>query len=157
MNRYAIAICFAILGLGIVFLPIFASVIWLPFTSGAMPTESMAPAIHVGDSIFINRMVSFSDIAVGDVIMFKGKPLPIAHRVIAHDGFEITTKGDFNNHTDGPITKDQYLGRVDFIIETHMLGPYLGVVAAVILSVSGLFCLPASIILCVGYRKHRQA
>ena len=135
----------SLFALAIIFLPIFAPVIWLPFTSGTMPTESMKPAINVGDLIFIDRLTSFSDIAVGDVIMFKDDTLPIAHRVIAHDGFQITTQGDANKHADPPITEDKYLGRVQLIVGTHALGPHFGLIVASMLSVSGIFSLSALI------------
>lgn len=125
----------------------------LPFTSGVVPTGSMVPAINVGDLILVDRTVGFSDVAAGDVVMFRGNDLwPISHRVLAHDGFEITTKGDANQFKDAPITEDAYLGVVSAVVPTHMLGP-AGYAIGMMLTVSLLLVMVAFLLCMHGYRQ----
>ena len=154
LDAYIIGICI-LLVTAFLFLPLSATpYIPLPFTSGVMPTESMTPAINVGDLMLVDRTVGFSDVVVDDVVMFRGEIFPISHRVIAHDGLEMTTKGDANPFQDPPITEDSYLGVVT-VIPTHMLGP-AGYVAGTMLTVTFPLCVGVVIMSVFKVRHHRQ-
>jgi signal peptidase I len=105
-------------------------------------SESMEPTLNTGDIVIIgqsnNYYSSFKEVKVGDIIAFEapamtesGRNEIIVHRVmqIASSPFGdtiITTKGDANPYpiksVDFPITNDDYVGRVDYII------PYIGLV-----------------------------
>src|SRR5215216_376975 len=99
-------------------------------------SESMEPTLYTGDIVIIgqsdNAYSSFKDVKVGDIIAFEepGRNKIIVHRVvqISHSpyGDTIVTKGDANPYpiqfVDFPITNDDYVGRVDYII------PYIGLV-----------------------------
>ncbi|KAL1919214.1 uncharacterized protein VTP21DRAFT_1906 [Calcarisporiella thermophila] len=89
-------------------------------------SESMAPAIHRGDLLFLNNPPT--PIEIGEICVFKlpGRDVPIVHRVIKlHNEVEtgkqyILTKGDNNPGDDrglyNPgmtwIHKDHIVGRV---------------------------------------------
>ena len=146
-----------LLFVAVLFLPQLAYYAPLPFTSGVMATESMTPAIKVHDLMYVDRTVDFSDVVVGDVVMFRGSSVyPISHRVIAPDDFTITTKGDANLYDDTPITKDSYLGVVISVIPTHVFGP-VGFVMGAMLSISSLlFCGVFTIIIFRIYRRKQS-
>ena len=120
-----------------------------------VPTGSMVPAINLGDMILVDRTVGFSDVAVGDVVMFRDNALqPISHRVLAHDGFEMTTKGDANLLSDPPITKDVYLGVVAGVAPTHVLGS-AGFVIGTLFTFSGILFIVFMFLLCMHVRERR--
>jgi signal peptidase len=104
-------------------------------------SESMEPTLYTGDIVIIgqsdNAYSSFKDVKVGDIIAFEesgktesGRNKIIVHRVVQISdspyGDTIVTKGDANPYpiqfVDFPITNDDYVGRVDYII------PYIGLV-----------------------------
>ena len=156
-DAYLIGICILLVA-AFLFSPLLATpYIPLPFTSGVMPTESMVPVINVGDLILVDRTVGFSDAAVGDVVMFRGHEVqPISHRVIAHDGLEMITKGDANTVQDTiPITQDSYLGVVVMVIPTSMFGP-VGFAIGMVLTVSLLSLIGAVIMFVFTVRHRRQ-
>jgi len=87
---------------------------------------SMIPVLQVYDVLIVQGHVSFDDIKVGDIIVFNR---PTTHdRVIVHrvasiiddNPKTIRTKGDANPGsipgTDFPITKDDYIGKVAYVI-----------------------------------------
>lgn len=154
-NAYAIGglILFV---LAISFAPMMATPsIPLPFTSGVMSTGSMVPAINVGDLFLVDRTVGFSDIVVGDIVMFRGNTFqPVSHRVLAHDGFEMTTKGDANPFNDAPVTKSTYLGVVVGVVPTHMLGP-TGYVVGTALTLTGILSIASLFLFYVHFRGRR--
>jgi signal peptidase len=105
-------------------------------------SESMEPTLNTGDIVVIgqsnNAYSSFKDVKVGDIIAFKeprktesGHNRIIVHRIVQIDDSLrgdtiIITKGDANPYpiqfVDFPITNNDYVGRIDYII------PYLGLV-----------------------------
>ena len=109
-------------------------------------SESMEPTLYTGDIVIIgqsdNAYSSFKDVKVGNIIAFEepgktesgktesGRNKIIVHRVVQISdspyGDTIVTKGDANPYpiqfVDFPITNDDYVGRVDYII------PYIGLV-----------------------------
>lgn len=152
MNKFDVTIVILVV-LAAVFAPMTSTVIWTPFAIGMMPTGSMVPAINVGDVMFVNRMTGVSDIAVGDIIVFCCDGIfPVSHRVVELNGSEIVTMGDANFAKDHPITAEDYIGKVDFVIESSALG--LLSVLAVTMSPTVIFGLAAC---SVWFIKHRHS
>jgi signal peptidase len=106
-------------------------------------SESMIPTLRTGDAILISSddatCSSFNCLKVGDIIVFEPNSRPkdsqpgeiIVHRVQAigldaDNQRVLRTKGDANPNSievvDYPITKNQYIGKVIYVI------PYLGVI-----------------------------
>ena len=87
---------------------------------------SMVPVLQVFDVIIVQGNEPFEDIQKGDIIVFNrpdGHDRVIVHRVaeIINDNPKtIRTKGDANPSsipgTDLPITKDEYIGKVAYVI-----------------------------------------
>jgi signal peptidase len=87
---------------------------------------SMIPKLMVYDVLIVQGHVLFEDVQIGDIIVFDrptGHDRVIVHRVVAitnEDPKIIRTKGDNNNAsipgTDFPITKEEYIGKVEYII-----------------------------------------
>jgi len=87
---------------------------------------SMIPVLQVYDVLIVQGHESFNDIKVGDIIVFNrpsGHDRVIVHRVAAIIDDEpktIRTKGDANPAsipgTDFPITKEEYIGKVAYVI-----------------------------------------
>jgi signal peptidase len=86
----------------------------------------MIPKLQVYDVLIVQGHVLFEDVQIGDIIVFDrptGHDRVIVHRVVAitdEDPRIIRTKGDNNNAsipgTDFPITKEEYIGKVEYII-----------------------------------------
>jgi signal peptidase len=106
-------------------------------------SESMIPTLRTGDAILISSddatCSTFNCLKVGDIIVFEPNSRPkdlqpgeiIVHRVQAigldaDNQRVLRTKGDANPNsietTDYPITENQYVGKVIYVI------PYLGVI-----------------------------
>jgi len=108
---------------------------------------SMIPVLQVYDVLIVQGHESFDDIKVGDIIVFNR---PTTHdRVIVHrvasiiddNPKTIRTKGDANPGsipgTDFPITKEDYIGKVAYVIPqvgyvTQLLKPPINYVIIVI-------------------------
>ena len=108
---------------------------------------SMIPVLQVYDVLIVQGHESFDDIKVGDIIVFNR---PTTHdRVIVHrvasiiddNPKTIRTKGDANPGsipgTDFPITKEDYIGKVAYVIPqvgyvTQLLKPPVNYVIIVI-------------------------
>ncbi len=131
-------------------------ILGLDFTESpfyVVSSASMVPALNVND-VLIVQGVNFNDIKVKDIIVFHSPSnydKIIVHRVKdikEVNGIRtITTKGDANPTvipgTDYPITKDEYIGKVIFVIPklgyiTNLIPPPLnyvivGIIIALIL------------------------
>jgi signal peptidase len=104
-------------------------------------SESMRPKLNTGDIVTINpstdRNTSFASLKIGDIIAFeqtRGAALAESKKIVVHRVLQIsenlngerivTTKGDANHSpiefVDFPITKDEFVGKVEHSI------PYLG-------------------------------
>ena len=87
---------------------------------------SMYPQLAMYDIIVVTGHAQFADVTIGDVIVFdrpKDEAKVIVHRVVAEVGDDpkvLRTKGDNNQAsipgTDFPITEDNYLGTVTYVI-----------------------------------------
>ena len=87
---------------------------------------SMIPALQVYDIIVIQGHQPFEEVQVGDIIVFD-RPSDhnrvIVHRVesiLSEDPLTVRTQGDANpsfiRGTDYPITEEEYIGKVAYII-----------------------------------------
>ncbi|GBC72938.1 hypothetical protein HRbin04_00333 [archaeon HR04] len=99
-------------------------------------SESMLPTLQVYDVIVVRNGSTFEEVKPGDIIVFHSPSTHdrvIVHRVVKveHSSEKvITTKGDNNPISipgvDYPITKEEYIGKVVFVI------PKLGLVSKVL-------------------------
>ncbi len=76
-------------------------------------TGSMTDTIQIKDIVIVKLT---QDVEVNDIITYKSGDDFVTHRVIKMEDNKITTKGDANNSEDTPITKDDVVGKVVFII-----------------------------------------
>jgi len=105
---------------------------------------SMIPTLNISDFVIINHNIPFSNLKVGDIIVFNspGSLIPneqhetIVHRIVhistGIEGRVITTKGDANDgsipYIDYPLREQNYIGKVVYVIPklglvTKMLSP----------------------------------
>jgi signal peptidase len=84
-------------------------------------SESMKPAIDIGDVVGLDRDIQPAEIRIGDVIAFRQPDVsvPITHRVVeiiqTDTGLGYKTKGDASEDRDvWTVTEDQVLGKVIF-------------------------------------------
>jgi signal peptidase len=112
---------------------------------------SMIPNLNIFDVIVVQGGVPFDHLKVGDIIVFNrpnGHDKVIVHRVaeiLNKDPLVIRTKGDANPGsipgTDFPITKDDYIGKVEYVIPqigyvTRILTPPINyIIIAVIVGI----------------------
>lgn len=112
---------------------------------------SMIPELQVYDVLVVQGNTPFSEIEIGDVIVFN-RPSDhdrvIVHRVVSiieEDPLTIRTKGDANPAsipgTDFPITEDDYIGEVAYVVPqvgyiTRVLTPPINyIIIAIIIGV----------------------
>lgn len=112
---------------------------------------SMIPNLNIFDVIVVQGHVNFDQLKIGDIIVFNrpnGHDKVIVHRVaeiLSKDPLVIRTKGDANPGsipgTDFPITKDDYIGKVEYVIPqigyvTRILTPPINyIIIAVIVGI----------------------
>ena len=77
-------------------------------------TRSMATTIEKGDIVIVK--IGEQTLQEKDIITYKNDNAIITHRIIKIEGDTITAKGDNNNTQDEPITKNDVIGKVVFII-----------------------------------------
>ena len=84
----------------------------LGFSFAVVVGNSMYPTLYDGDFIVIKKN---EDCFENDIVCFlDGEDRRIVHRIIQRDENKITTKGDFNNFADLPISADRIIGKVVF-------------------------------------------
>lgn len=112
---------------------------------------SMVPNLNIFDVLVVQGNDPFDKIQKGDIIVFNrpsGHDRVIVHRVaeiLDEDPYVVRTKGDANPAsipgTDFPITKDEYIGKVAYIIPqigyaTRILTPPINyIIIAVIIGI----------------------
>ncbi|MGI0008414.1 MAG: signal peptidase I [Nitrosopumilaceae archaeon] len=112
---------------------------------------SMEPKLNVFDVLIVQGNDPFDKIQKGDIIVFNrpsGHDRVIVHRVaeiLDEDPYVVRTKGDANPAsipgTDFPITKDEYIGKVAYVIPqigyvTRILTPPINyIIIAVIIGI----------------------
>ena len=89
------------------------------YTYFVVATGSMSGTIEVDDIIFVKIT---KEVHTNDVITFKNKDGDIiTHRLITKSGDSYVTKGDVNNVADEPITKNQIIGKVTFVVSPSFI------------------------------------
>lgn len=83
---------------------------------------SMEPSLKINDLIIIR---SSDDYKVQDIITYSNENEYITHRIISIKGNEVTTKGDANNISDEPITKDKIIGKLIYKFHVFSFMSYL--------------------------------
>lgn len=76
-------------------------------------TGSMSNTINPQDIVIVKLT---DDVKTHDIITFRVGDDFVTHRIIGNEEDKIITRGDANNSQDAPITKDQIIGKVVFII-----------------------------------------
>lgn len=80
---------------------------------------SMLPSVWPGDTLLVERANS-SAVSEGDIVLFGRDRRLFAHRVVAKRGqagdSQVVTRGDAMLATDSPVSDDELLGRVSFIL-----------------------------------------
>ena len=95
----------------------------LLFRFGSIQSKSMIPALQVEDCVLYTKLVPFSKVNIGDIVIYETSPNKlIIHRVIAAELHTTTdgrsyiryvVKGDNNNVPDDTrVTVDNYRGKV---------------------------------------------
>lgn len=120
----------------------------------------MIPTLNINDFVIVSNVTPFSELKVGDVIVFRsvGSLIPhelhetIVHRIVqitsVSNGEEIIrTKGDANSWSipfiDYPVKKHNYIGKVINIV------PKLGVISRVINPPANYFIVAGAVVLIV--------
>lgn len=76
-------------------------------------TGSMIPTIEIGDIVIVKLG---DDVKQDDIITYKEGNSLITHRITQIDSDKIITKGDNNNTEDKPISREDIVGKVVYII-----------------------------------------
>jgi signal peptidase I len=89
---------------------------------------SMAPAIHPGDLIYVQR-IGVTGVLPGDIVVFTREGRLVVHRVMARTsrGIEpsLVTRGDHTRRDDVPICDSALIGRVTNIVRGNSQIPPL--------------------------------
>lgn len=91
---------------------------FLGFTFFRVISGSMESTIHVNDIVIVKIT---KEIDIRDIITYKSDKNFITHRVIVINPRSVITQGDANNTPDDPISKEDILGKVVFIIPVEIL------------------------------------
>jgi signal peptidase I len=82
---------------------------------------SMLPAVLPGDTVMVTSATS-EEVSEGDIVLFGRNRRLFVHRV-ANKGVDgrIITRGDAMAHADPPVSEDELLGRVSFVVRNGKL------------------------------------
>ena len=83
------------------------------YTFFEVTTGSMSKTIQIDDVIIVKIT---KEVKTGDIISFFNEDEIVTHRIIEEKNRQLITKGDANNTTDKPITKEEVIGKVELII-----------------------------------------
>ena len=83
------------------------------YTFFEVATGSMANTIEIGDVVVVELT---NEVNENDIIVYKDENSFITHRLIEKNGNRLIAKGDANNSQDRPISQEQILGKVIYII-----------------------------------------
>ena len=83
------------------------------YTFFEVATGSMSNTIEIGDVVIVKIT---KEVNKNDIIVYKDGNNFITHRLIEKDGEKLIAKGDANNSEDKPITEEQILGKVIYIV-----------------------------------------
>ena len=84
--------------------------------------NSMHPTMKHGELYTIDHFVKFSQVKIGDIVVFKiGSDPAVVHRVVSRNHNFLITKGDNNVFIDNVrIFKNHFIGRVDVENQRHI-------------------------------------
>lgn len=85
----------------------------LGYTYFEVASGSMSPSIKTNDIVIVKVGDNYEK---GDIITYISNEDFVTHRVIEVDNNDVTTKGDANNTKDKPISKNNVIGRVKYIL-----------------------------------------
>ena len=89
------------------------------YTYFVVASGSMSGTIEVDDIIFVKITKNVKD---DDIITFIDEDGNlITHRLVNKNGDKYITKGDVNNVSDDPITKDQIIGKVAMVVSPSFI------------------------------------
>lgn len=108
------------------------------YTAFEVATGSMSGSIEAGDFIIVKLT---KDVKLNDIVVYSEGENIITHRIVKIAGEMIITKGDANNVEDAPISVNDIIGKVIFIIRKA------GIWKKVVLSPQVLISLTITIIL----------
>lgn len=84
----------------------------------------MFPSVQPGDTLIVDR-TPVEAVAEGDIVLFGRDSRFFAHRVVKKDNCagttEVLTRGDAMTVSDPPVSKNELLGRVSFIVRNGRL------------------------------------
>ena len=113
------------------------------YTFFEVATGSMEKTINIGDVVIVNLT---KDVNENDIIVYKDDNNFITHRLIKKQADKIVTRGDANNSDDKPISEDQILGKVIYIVpeigiyrKIFMSKEILGLVITILILLGVLF------------------
>lgn len=86
---------------------------FMGYTIFQVITGSMADTINVKDIVIVKLT---KDVKENDIITYRNGENFVTHRIIRIEDDQIITKGDANNTEDNPITRNDIVGKVVFII-----------------------------------------
>ena len=127
----------------------------MPFGYGLATVESgsMEPAFSKGDLLVVRAVNDSSDIAVGDVVVYRSEQGSlVVHRVVAREGDALTTQGDANDSPDAPVNMSQVSAVVVAVL------PGGGAVVDAMKSPVGIICLlvVAFLLVELPFCRHRD-
>jgi signal peptidase len=77
--------------------------------------SSMIPILWPGDLVFV-RPCDFSQLEPGMVIVFRQNERLVIHRIIRWEHGAVVTRGDARARLDGPVDREDVIGRVDEVL-----------------------------------------
>ena len=95
------------------------------YTFFEVATGSMSNTIEIGDVVVVEIT---KEVNKNEIIVYKDGDNFVTHRLVEKDGDKLVAKGDANNSEDKPITENQILGRVIYVV------PKLGIWRKILLS-----------------------
>lgn len=113
------------------------------YSAAIVISESMKPAIQMGDVVVTRSVASMDDIEIGSIISFTQGDDLITHRVTSIEGSTIQTQGDNSEPDPWVVPFSAVQGRFLFRV------PYLGYVSDFVRSPAGwvaLVIVPATIL-----------
>lgn len=78
-------------------------------------TASMSGEMEIEDIVIVK--IGNEDIYPQDIITFFEKDYFVTHRVLNVENDTITTKGDRNNSEDAPVSRENVVGKVVYVIK----------------------------------------
>ena len=126
---FKLVVYLVFVGVLIVYLPKFLSyVLHTPYPLATITSGSMWPVLKENDLVLMQGATG-SDVAVGDIIVFRNPKGFTIHRLIEKADGKLITKGDANSVEDSPIGGEDVIGKVVVIRGQLARIPYVGFVA----------------------------